>query len=321
MRKSLLAALFVLACPSCATDRVPTRDPIPTRPLDECGEIDLSRIGRTDIAFAIETSAYTADASGVDIDGNGNVGKPRDIFWDSPYMGSTDPADSLLSAQVIAANSLAYALEFSDARFSVVAYSAGSLRSVSPLTNDRDRARPSTSTIEIERHTAYGYSGRVELPHSRRPTDAVIETEITSNSARVRIALANVFDMKSAGGAKFSSAMHLAVHSLETDSDADESRRKVALMTSVGPTPRIFDANGTINKLDPVMKTAAQIAIDSGVAFNTFGLAEAASEAPPTMLSRIAGATGGSYHAVEDATQLYCEMLRSLIPPPPPTPL
>lgn len=316
MPKRMLMILAALAATACATDRAPVRDPIPTRPLDECGEIDLGRIGPIDVAFVIETSAFTADASGADIDGNGNVGKPRDVFYGSPFLGSTDPADSLLSAQVIATNSIAQLLEFSDAKLSVVSYAARSVRDVPPTTRVRHPAK-----IEIKRRTRTGHEGLVELVHSRRPTDASIETDVTPNSTRVRIALASVFDMKSAGGTKFSSAMLLAVRSLQSDTDGIEARRKVALLTGVTPTARIFDPNGSIIQVDPEMKIAAQIALDSGVAFNTFGLAEAASADPPTALSRIAGATGGSYHAVKDASQLYCTMLRSLVPPAPPTPL
>jgi hypothetical protein len=169
----------------------------------------------------------------------------------------------------------------------------------------------SDKRIRIPRPNPRGY---VDVVHPKRKVDAEIETPVTSNDARIRIALAQVFDRKSAGGVNFSSAMLLAVKSLQTESDPVDSPPRVALLMATKPDAQLFDPNGSIGHFDPVMKTAAQIAIDSGVAFDTFGLGDAASTPAPTAISRIAGATGGTYHPVADASLLYCELLRALVP-------
>ena len=90
--------------------------------------------------------------------------------------------------------------------------------------------------------------------------------------------------------------------------DWEKSSRKVALFMSVSPEPRAGKAR------EPAMSNAARLAIDKGVVFNTFGLGEAAATSTPTSLSRIAGATGGSYRPVSDASTLYCQLLAAVVP-------
>jgi hypothetical protein len=96
-------------------------------------------------------------------------------------------------------------------------------------------------------------------------------------------------------------------------------------MISDSPTPvgrgptvsyyRTFDGgnpNSLVVRSDPAMASAIRWAIRSGIRIHTFGLGEAADTEPPHHLSRIAGATGGSYRAVEDPTGLHRDLMSAL---------
>ena len=76
--------------------------------------------------------------------------------------------------------------------------------------------------------------------------------------------------------------------------------------------PMIVGVTGRYLRRDRQMKTAAKRAIDLRVVIHTFGLGAAALDEPPTTLTRIAGATGGSYTAVLDPNRLYCHLLKAL---------
>ena len=84
-----------------------------------------------------------------------------------------------------------------------------------------------------------------------------------------------------------------------------------------GPSQYLYrswegDPNGSFVYSDPHMAVAAKRAIRSRVPINTFGLGEAAAVEPPHALSIVAGATGGQYRPVEDATRLHCDLMAAL---------
>jgi len=85
-----------------------------------------------------------------------------------------------------------------------------------------------------------------------------------------------------------------------------------------GPTQYLYrtpegDPHGPVVRTDPHMAVAAKRAIRSHVVINTFGLGEAADANLPHTLSRVAGATGGKFHAVKDPTVLHCKLMSALV--------
>ena len=81
-----------------------------------------------DVILVIDTSRSTVEPTGADINGNGTVGKSYlgrigSIFGD---MGSTDPGDSILAAEVAAARQLLHGLDPRSTRVGVVTF-AGEL--------------------------------------------------------------------------------------------------------------------------------------------------------------------------------------------------
>lgn len=93
-----------------------------------------------DVAVVIDVSGSTALASGLDVDGDGRVGRARRRreSWRSfnPRHLSSDPGDSVLAAERLATARLVESLARTPTRFAVVAFAdAGEL--VCPLTGDR----------------------------------------------------------------------------------------------------------------------------------------------------------------------------------------
>lgn len=201
----------------------------------------------------------------------------------------SDPGDSLLSAEVAGVKSLLRSAAGSDVRFSIVTF-----------------------------------SGLTAYPLQEPPThivlrgEAVIQSELTGDAESLKAALERVLERGSAGNTNFAAGMRQASRTLMEASQPSPAQRRVVLFISDSPSPLQIGPN-TPNMLvlrrDPMIARAAVKAIDSGIVFHTFGLGKAAATQPPHMLSRIAGATGGDYHAVGDATGLHCHLLQSLAQP------
>jgi len=82
---------------------------------------------RFDIIIVIDTSGSTNDPTGVDVDGDGVVGTPlQGASPTSPNFGSTDPGDSILAAEVAAAEKLLSGLDPRSTRVGLVTF-AGEL--------------------------------------------------------------------------------------------------------------------------------------------------------------------------------------------------
>jgi hypothetical protein len=78
---------------------------------------------RLDVVMVLDTSLSTIDASGADINGNGVVGRPRLGKIGSIFdVGSTDPGDSILAAEVAAARQLLRGLDPRSTRVAVVQF-------------------------------------------------------------------------------------------------------------------------------------------------------------------------------------------------------
>jgi hypothetical protein len=134
--------------------------------------VDLRRF---DVVLVIDTSRSTVDPTGVDINGNGIVGKPRPRRIGSTFdVGSTDPGDSILAAEVAAARQLLRGLDPRNTRVGVVRF-AGELQqsgggifdrppgrpavTVEPLTNDYSRVEMALNDVLIDEPSGQTHIG------------------------------------------------------------------------------------------------------------------------------------------------------------------
>jgi len=93
-----------------------------------CGLFVGGRAGppKLDVVIVIDTSVSTAAPSGTDVDGDGQLGWPE--FGEIGFTRgdrSTDPGDSILSAEVAAARRLAQTLDPRRTRLGLVSFSGG----------------------------------------------------------------------------------------------------------------------------------------------------------------------------------------------------
>ncbi len=253
----------------------------PRASLSECGLSPDGELGPLDVAIAIDASRSTVDPSGSDVDADGDIGKPFLGRIGKIYdVGSTDPEDSWLYAEVRAARAVVDELAGGDVRFSIVAFSGITPHATEP----------------------------------KRTQHAVIEAALTGDSDELEAALDRVLEKGSLGTTRFSSGMDLANQTLTQEPGARRGRR-VVLFVSENPNPTAPRVGRAI--LDPAMKDAALAAVDSGIVYYTFGLGDAADAPTSSALNRIGKGTGGRFYAVQDPMLLHCEMARSILPPAP----
>lgn len=231
---------------------------------------DLAR-PRLDLMFVIDTSGSTGGASGVDVNGNGVVGRmvdaPKGAFL-GPDRVLDDPDDSILAAEVAAAERLLLRLDPETTRVGVTRFSG-----------------PLTIAVLI-----------FPIPVT---SAAVLEQPLTSDFARVREALARVRAWGSARGTDMAAGIRLAARELAGlpghESEPDPGGQKVALLLTDGHPTLPF---GRGDEEDPrdieAAIAAAREAAGAGVAIHTFGLGPDALGAPRASME-VARVTGGTY--------------------------
>lgn len=249
---------------------------LPVQDVSRCDTPRLEGVAHLGVAIAIDASRSTANPSLADIDGDGRIGAIENSVM-------TDPADSLLSAEVAGIRSLLHALEGTGAQLSIVAF-AGRLR-----------------------HPAQDPGIGLVLP-----AQAVVVSPLTRDLGALEAGLGRVLERGAFGTTQFSAGMRVALRTLAEAPDP-ASRRSV-LLVSDSPHPFLVGASeDRLPRGDPLMELAARRAIDAHVRIHTFGLGTAATAATPHSLSRIAGATGGTFQAVPDPTRLDCHLLSALL--------
>jgi hypothetical protein len=229
-----------------------------------------------DVAIVIDRSASTRAPTGLDLDGDGNVGR----ISGSAY---TDRDDSLLAAQLAAVEALVSVTQLGGIRFAILSYSG---RDDFPLDD--------SPTQRVDR------------------VDARLEADLTDDGAELVAALERVALRGSDGASSFAPAMKLAVRTLRGAEEVDAARRRRVLFLSDTPTPVRYAPMQRIAYDDPRMEVAAIRAIESGISFHSFGFGPAMASDEGQTLAQIAGATGGNYRAVPDPRDLYCQMLAAL---------
>jgi len=210
-----------------------------TRPLD------------FDVMLIIDVSGSTKAASGVDVDGDGVVGFDPQLELVAPGtyppdVRNTDPEDSILAAEIKAAEALLASLEPGRVRVGVVSF-AGEMN---PLTGQRVR-----------------YDQQ----------DAWVEVPLTADFDRVRRALRGILARGPNGGTNFAAGIRLAVTELAGLSQAKSAprpeARKVALFLTDGVptfpigTGSVEDAGDTEAAIN-----GARLASKAGVMINTYAL-------------------------------------------------
>ncbi len=247
--------------------------PAPERCAEGPGPIEILA---ADVVIAIDRSRSTLNPTGLDIDGDGTIGE----FQRSEY---TDRGDSMLAAELAAVQRLIDVARLGGMRFAIVSYSGR-----------KDYPLEDSVTQRVDRR------------------DARLESALTDDLGALEAAVARVGSRGSDGASSFAPAMRLAVRSLTGDDPAGARRRRVLFLADT-PTPVRFAPMERIARDDWRMEVEAERAIAKGISFHSFGIGDAAQAGSGGhALAQIAGATGGTYRAVPDPRNLYCQLLAAL---------
>jgi hypothetical protein len=216
-----------------------------------------------DIMLVIDVSGSTRNASGSDVDRDGQTGfKPPDPA--PPGMLSTDPDDSILAAEVRAADALVASL----------------------TANGRTRVGVISFSGEMNPRTGY----RVRYDQQ----DAWLEVPLTADFAAVRARLPEILRRGPDGGTNFAAGIRLAITELASLSGARSSARpgarKLVLFLSDG-LPTFPVGLGSVSDPGDVEAAlgAANVAHSAGISINTYALGPSALSNPfaATEISRI----------------------------------
>jgi Mg-chelatase subunit ChlD len=204
-----------------------------------------------DVMIVIDVSGSTESASGVDVDGDGEVGiNPQfELVVPGTYdpsVRSTDPEDTILAAEVMAADALIGSLDPGRVRVGVISF-AGEM---DPQTGKRAR-----------------YDQQ----------DAWVEVPLTGDLKRARAMLPMILSRGPHGGTNFAAGLRVAVSELAGLSGAKSRPRphakKVVLFLTDGLPTFPFGTGGQSDDGDTeAALTAARLAHKAGITVNTYAL-------------------------------------------------
>lgn len=285
----LVFALFVSA--SAAAAQTPVRILIETprpgealrnnvhqAPIRGSAVADGERPADFDVMLVIDVSGSTKIASDTDVDGDGTVGfnpytelVERGLY--PPEMLSTDPDDTILAAEVKAADALIQALDPQRVRVGVISFSG-------------------------EMHPETG--ARMKWNQQ----DAWLDAPLTNDHRRAATAVRGILARGPNGGTNFAAGVRLAVRELAALSGSKSSprhdARKVVLFLTDGlPTFPI----GLGSVADPgdteAAFSAARLAHQAGITINTYALGPNALT-NPIAVTEMARLTLGNFLAVRN---------------------
>jgi Mg-chelatase subunit ChlD len=229
----------------------PLRNKVHQAPIRGSAAARGERPSAFDVMLVIDVSGSTQVASGVDVDGDGQVGFNPQLELVAPGayppdMQSTDPDDTILAAEVKAAQALVATLDPERVRVGVISFSG----EMNPMTGERLRWDQQ---------------------------DAWLEVPLTSDFAAVDRRLSAILQRGPHGGTNFAAGVRLAVRELAGLSGARSEPRprakKVVLFLTDGlPTfpigtgsmPEPGDTEAALN--------AARLAHKAGISINTYAL-------------------------------------------------
>jgi len=231
-----------------------------------------------DVILVIDVSGSTKVASGVDVDRDGEVGfNPQLELLEPgafpPGTVSTDPSDTILAAELAAADALIASLDKSRVRVGIVSFSG-----------DMD---PETG---------------LRLRYDQQ--DAWLDTALTTDFERARASLGAIMARGPHGGTNFAAGLRLAVTELAGLTGAKspprpEAKKVVLFLTDGIPTFPIGPGGVADDGDVEAALNAARLAHKAGIVVNSYALGPNALTNPiaATELARI---TLGTYMPVQN---------------------
>lgn len=230
-----------------------------------------------EVMLAIDVSASTNTASGVDVDGDGTVGfnPQNELLPPGAYptdVKSTDPQDTILHAQILAAHRLLDGLDATRVRVGVITFSGD----VDPTTLQRKR-------MDQE--------------------DARLDSPLTDDFDRVRRVLNMVLARGAGGATNFAAGVRLGIRELSALSGAksrprEHARKVILFLTDGSPTLPIGRGNVVDAGDNEAAVRAAQLAHKAGIVVNTYALGPQALRYPKAA-TEMARVTLGTYTPVQ----------------------
>ena len=234
--------------------------------------------GAYDVMLVLDISGSTEQPSGVDVDGDGEVGINPSLGVDKARYPdgrqNTDPGDSILAAEVAAADALVATFQ------------------------GNERVRVGVLSFSGEMNPKTGHRKRFDQQ------DAWLEVPLTSDFASVRARLPGILARGPYGGTNFAAGLRLAIRELAGLSGArsqprPDARKVVFFLTDGVPTFPV----GTGSSPDPgdveAALSAARLAHRAGITVHTYGLGLNAL-ANPYAVTEVAKATAGTFLPVQN---------------------
>jgi hypothetical protein len=253
------------------------RNPVHQAPIR--GNAMASGVGTLafDVMIVLDISGSTKIASGVDVDGDGETGFSPEVPAPGPggrseRAGSTDPGDTILAAEVAAADALIANLETGGrVRVGIISFSG----EMNPNTGRRVR-----------------YDQQ----------DAWLEVPLTADFAVARARLSSILARGPYGGTNFAAGLRLAIAELAALSGSHSvprpDARKVVLFLTDG-LPTFPQGTGSVSDPGDVEASlaAARLAQKAGITINSYALGPTALTNPfaATELARL---TSGAFFPV-----------------------
>jgi hypothetical protein len=229
-----------------------------------------------DVMVVMDVSKSTTAASGVDVDGDGQIGVDPELELlppgaYSPDVRNTDPDDSILHAEAAAARALVGGLDPRRVRVGLVTFAG----EVDPMTGER---------------------------RSPAQQDAWVEVPLTGDVAQVTQAVDAVLARGASGATDMAAGVRLAVRELAGLSGSRSQPRphakKVMLFLTDGvPSLPIGKGDYTDEGDNEAAVAAAQLAKSAGITINTYALGPHAL-AGPFAVTEMARVTLGTYTPV-----------------------
>ena len=230
---------------------------------------------RFDVVFVIDTSGSTVEPTGQDVNGNGVVGKaPLGGVGAVFGLGSTDPGDSILSAEVLAARQLLEGFDSRSTRVGLVSFAG----------------LPSDQRGGFRRRSARA---------------AVTEEPLTTDYGQIDEALKRIFRRGPDGMTHMAAGIDQATIELlglkGSLSEADSEAEKIVLFFTDGQPTLPYEGLEKPN-VEAVLR-ASDRARRGGIRIHSFALGPDALEGPVAVVE-MAERTDGYFTPVRDPAEL-----------------
>jgi sulfur relay (sulfurtransferase) DsrF/TusC family protein len=234
-----------------------------------------------EVALVLDTSGSTIWPCGIDLDNDGITGELYDIgfsrmsfFSKKPIkLINTDPDDSILAAEVIAAKGLLRILNPATTQISLITFN-GDL-------------------------AADGRSAVLDTP------DAFLEHPLSNDYSKVDQILTELYNRFPYGGTNMGEGIEVAIASL--DSNRPGTQKIIIFLTDGVPSFPYGSANVTDPGDKEYALEAAHKAKAKGIRIDTFAIGgEALSD--PSTVQEIATSTGGVYTAVNNPAEIITKL-------------